>query len=348
MPEEASSQQTLGTNAPLRLPLCQNAIIGLIHSHQCANRNIQTFVGGVILTGLVSAACLAEVPLALAATALSGGGGSGGGGGGGGGAGTTYYSGGGGGGGCSPYVADLQAEVNADEGVCARVRIRIDQQAVMTRAAFVGELGINNQYQLSSLNGVQLTLDFRDENGASANDKFTVVGPELSGVSAVDGTGVIAGASTGNVKYTFIPNREAAPNAPAGYSIGGVLRYIDPGSGLEVVVPLLGATITVLPDPILNLKYFQQRDVYGDDPFTDEIEPSEPFDLGLIVTNTGRGTAKDFTITSAQPKIIENEKGLLIDFKIVGTQVGNQTVQPTLTACSARSIRVHLRSQSGR
>src|SRR5262249_30739485 len=58
----------------------------------------------------------------------------------------------------------------------------------------------------------------------------------------------------------------------------------------------------------------------------------EPFYLGLMVTNTGKGTAKDFTITSAQPQIIENEKGLLIDFKIIGTQVGTEQVTPSLTA----------------
>src|SRR5262249_9750397 len=80
-----------------------------------------------------------------------------------------------------------------------------------------------------------------------------------------------------------------------------------------------------------QLNYFQQRDVIADDPFTAEVEPSEPFVLGLLATSIGKGTANDFTITTAQPKIIENEKGLLIDFKIVGSQVGNQPKAPSLT-----------------
>src|SRR5262249_41814280 len=153
-------------------------------------------------------------------------------------------------------------------------------------------------------------------------DRFGIVGPQLSGVSAVDGTGVLAPDSTGTASYTFIPNRVAAPLGPAQYFVGGTLRYIDPDTRAAGVIPLLGAPITVFPDPQLQLNYFIQRDVYSDDPFTPEIEPTEPFYLGLMATNTGKGTANNFTITSAQPKIIENEKGLLIDFKIIGTQVG--------------------------
>ncbi|MBA3484621.1 MAG: hypothetical protein H0T51_22685, partial [Pirellulales bacterium] len=203
---------------------------------------------------------------------------------------------------------------------------------MLTRAAFNGVLEINNGHDTGRLEGVQMSLDFRDEHGQSVNDRFFVQGPTLSGVTAVDGTGVLAPLSSGTVQYTFIPTRAAAALVPTIYTIGGTLRYIDPSSGQEVVVPLLGATITVYPDPNLHLDYFQQRDVYADDPFTEETEPSEPFVLGLLVSNTGHGAAKNFSITSAQPKIIENEKGLLIDFKIIGTQVNTAEITPSLTA----------------
>lgn len=36
------------------------------------------------------------------------------------------------------------------------------------------------------------------------------------------------------------------------------------------------------------------------------------------------------SITSGQPTIVDNEKGLLVNFKIIGTQVGSQSMQPTL------------------
>jgi PKD repeat protein len=222
--------------------------------------------------------------------------------------------------------------LEGETGICAKVRIEIDQKAVMTRSAFLGTLEIDNGDTSSSIEGVRVDLDIRDENGTAANDKFAIRGPELSGLTAVDGTGSIAAGGQGVAKYTFIPNREAAPIEPTIYRIGGTLRYLPPGSSEEVVVPLFPCTITVYPDALLKLEYFQQRDVIGDDPFTEEIEPSEPFTLGLLVSNIGHGEAKNLKITSAQPKIIENEKGLLIDFQIIGTQIGDQEVTPALTA----------------
>ena len=95
-----------------------------------------------------------------------------------------------------------------------------------------------------------------------------------------DGTGSVASFGTGSAEYLFIPTRDAAPNAPAIYRIGGSLRYLD--GGQEVVVPLVSAPITVYPEARLQLHYFQTRDVFADDPFTDEVEPSEPFALGLL------------------------------------------------------------------
>jgi hypothetical protein len=217
----------------------------------------------------------------------------------------------------------------ASAGVCARVRLRITQDVVMTRSAFVGTLEIENG-GLSSITGVQVTLDFRDGAGNSAATKFVTEGPNLLGLTAVDGSGDLAGGATGSAVYTFIPTTDAAPNQPNTYQIGGTLRYIDDGQ--DVVVPLLSAPITVYPEAKLDLVYFQQRDVYGDDPFTLPVEPSEPYTLGLIVKNIGAGDAKNFEITSAQPQIIENEKGLLIDFSIIGTRIGSNAATPSLTA----------------
>ena len=85
-------------------------------------------------------------------------------------------------------------------------------------------------------------------------------------------------------------------------------------------MPLEPVSITVLPMPRLYVKYFHQRDVYADDPFTPQVEPSIPFTLAVMIENKGHGIARNFRITSAQPKIVENEKGLLIDFKIIATE----------------------------
>jgi hypothetical protein len=97
-------------------------------------------------------------------------------------------------------------------------------------------------------------------------------------------------------------------------------------------VPLFPVPITVLPTPIFNVDYFLQHDVFSDDPFTPQIEPSIPFPLAILIQNKGNGSAQDFNITSAQPQIIENSNDLLIAFSIIGSQVGtNQSVSPSLT-----------------
>lgn len=214
-------------------------------------------------------------------------------------------------------------------GVCARVRIRIEQSAVMTRAAFVGTLEIENGGD-NRLNQIQVDLEFRDDLGNTAADKFAVRGPQLTGLSDVTGGGQLNPTQSGSARFTFIPTRDAAPDAPAIYHIGGTLRYVE--AGQEIVVPLLASPIVVLPEARMVLQYFQQRDVFSDDPFTDEVEPAEPFVLGLLAKNQGAGWARNFRITSAQPRIVENEKGLLIDFKIIGTRVGSNAVAPSLTA----------------
>ncbi|MCO5053866.1 MAG: Ig-like domain-containing protein [Verrucomicrobiae bacterium] len=225
----------------------------------------------------------------------------------------------------------IEAPVKAQDGagVCAQVRLRINQEVTLTRSAFAGTLEIDNGGS-TDITGVQVTLDFRDGAGQSAVGKFVTEGPVVTGMTAVDGSGVLAGGATGRAVYTFIPTTDAAPDQPYSYQIGGTLRYLD--AGQEVIVPLLSAPITVYPEAKLDLVYFQQRDVYGDDPFTPATEPSEPYTLGLIVKNIGAGDARNFEITSAQPQIIENEKGLLIDFRIIGTSVGSNAVAPSLTA----------------
>jgi hypothetical protein len=215
----------------------------------------------------------------------------------------------------------------AQQGVCARIRLRIQQEMVLTRNAFLGTLELENNSG-SALSNILVTLDIRDTNNVPVNDRFGVRPPQLQGLSAVDGTGVLAAGASGSAMWTIIPARTAAPQAPATYYIGGTLAYLVDGQW--VTNTLFPDDITVMPDPNLLVKYFWERDVYSDDPFTPEIEPTVPFSLGLVIGNTGRGTAKDVRINSGQPEIVDNEKGLLVDFRIIGSQVGSNAITPSL------------------
>jgi hypothetical protein len=45
----------------------------------------------------------------------------------------------------------------------------------------------------------------------------------------------------------------------------------------------------------------------------------------------GGGSANDLSITTAQPRILQNQDGLVVNFQIIGTQVGTQQETPSLT-----------------
>ena len=228
-------------------------------------------------------------------------------------------------------IIDYAEEVNSNaEGICATVRINISQDAVMTRQAFLAELEIENGLD-TELNDISINLVVRDRAGnLVSQDTFGITDPALSGLTAIDGTGVIAGGGTGSAAFTIIPSRLAAAEEETSYTVSGTLGYRE--NGVQVSIPLRQEEISVRPQAELELDYFLQRNVFSDDPFTDEVEDSEPFALGLLVNNVGAGDANNMSITSAQPEIIENEKGLLIDFEIIGTAVNGEAIQPTLNA----------------
>lgn len=69
----------------------------------------------------------------------------------------------------------------------------------------------------------------------------------------------------------------------------------------------------------------------SDDPLTPEVvEPAVAFPLSVAVRNDGFGTARDLRVLSSQPEIVDNEKGLLVDFRIVGAARGVEQIENTL------------------
>jgi hypothetical protein len=74
-----------------------------------------------------------------------------------------------------------------------------------------------------------------------------------------------------------------------------------------------------------------QRDILGDDPLTVPIEPIVPAEFAVMVQNNGYGTAQGVRIESAQPKIVENKKGLAINFALIGSNLNGQPRQLGLT-----------------
>ena len=74
-----------------------------------------------------------------------------------------------------------------------------------------------------------------------------------------------------------------------------------------------------------------QRNIFGDDPLTEPIEPIIPAELAVMVENNGYGQAQKVTIESAQPEIIDNEKGLAVNFKLTGSNLQGEPANLGLT-----------------
>lgn len=227
-------------------------------------------------------------------------------------------------------LAELRETLMGSQGgTCARVKVQLSQDVMMTRTAFRATLEVENERE-DELGEVGFDLKVRDSLGQPAEDLFNIQITRITGVDGVDGTGTIGDKGKGTVQWTLIPRDTAALEFDTRYTVGGMIRYKQ--NGTQFNIPVEDVPITVKPDASLDLKYFHQRDVFGDDPHTDKIEPAQPYKLSVMVSNDGNGAARNLKIISGQPQIVDNEKGLFIDFKVIGTEVDGQPLSPSLTA----------------
>ncbi len=217
------------------------------------------------------------------------------------------------------------------QSVCVTIKLQFKQQLVLTRQAFRGTLTVNNGNEENAMTNVKLMLTVKDEEGNVATaHEFQINNEQLDGFTGdLDGEWTLGAKQTGTATILFIPTKYAAPESNRLYSFGGSLSYLDPNTGLTVTRDLDPVTLTVKPSPQLDLTYFMQRDIYGDDPLTKNVvEPMVPAEFALLINNVGYGDATNVRMTTEQPKIVENEKGLLIDFELLSSQVngGDKTM----------------------
>ncbi len=215
--------------------------------------------------------------------------------------------------------------------ICASVTIQISQRLVMTREAFEGTLTINNGSDAGAMKNISLDIEIKNSKGEIRNDLFQINQKALDILTGIDGNGELGANKKGSVTLLFIPTKNAAPEVPESYSFGGTFSYLDPSTGLTVTNQLFPVTLDVNPSPELHLHYFMQRDILGDDPLTEKIEPVIPAELALMIHNEGFGEARNVRVESAQPEIIENEKGLAIHFELIGSNFNGQPMQLGVT-----------------
>lgn len=216
----------------------------------------------------------------------------------------------------------------SSSSVCSSITLQFTQKMVMTRQAFRGTLTVFNGNEQEAMKDAKLTLTVTDEKGNIAmSDKFQVNPEKLEGFNGkldfTDGWTLDA-QKEGVATVLFIPTKKAAPTVETRYAFGGTLSYVDPFTGLEVTRDLTPITLTVKPSPNLDLTYFMQRDIKGDDPLTKEVEPSEEAEFSLLINNLGYGDATNVRMSTNQPEIVDNEKGLKVKFELMSSQLNGQ------------------------
>ena len=249
---------------------------------------------------------------------------------GGGGGGAPTYGGGGGGSVGITYPVVPPEIINQLDTINVRVGVQFSQTLTMTREAFIGTFAVHNGHDTNAVEGIGLDFIVKDAQGIDRTNLFQISTMSIEGVTGIDGNGTLAAGSDGLVKILFIPTRDAAPTEPIMYSFGGTFTFVDPWNGITHVMDLYPTELEVHPCPDLYIDYFVAEDVYGDNPFTPQIEPSIPAELAVMIWNKGVGTAKNVILESAQPVIVSNAQGLLIDFDLYGAYIDGVGALPGL------------------
>lgn len=215
----------------------------------------------------------------------------------------------------------------SQNSVCSSITLQFKQTMTMTRQAFRGTLTVFNGHESVAMKNVQLTLEVKDEEGNIATTHEIQINTESLDTfdGELDGAWTLDAQKTGTATILFIPTKYAAPTEAMKYSFGGTLSYVDPFTNLVVTRDLFPVTMTVKPSPNLDMTYFMQRDVLGDDPLTtNKVEPMVPAEFSLLIHNTGAGDATNVNMVTNQPEIIDNEKGLNIKFELLSSQLNGE------------------------
>ena len=198
----------------------------------------------------------------------------------------------------------------------SKVVLQFVQTFFLTRQAFRGTMTLENA-QNTGLEDVVLDARVYTMDGTDVTELFALDYSETpENMIKGDAGWDIDGGETGKVYVVYVPSKEVAPTKPTQYKFGGSVTYYDVATETEATVQLVPTILTVNPSPDLHLTYFVQREIKGDNLYTEDVvEPSEPVEFALLVKNEGEGKALDLVIETSKPEIIENKNNLPVKFE---------------------------------
>lgn len=213
----------------------------------------------------------------------------------------------------------------------ARVGLKIEQDILMTRQAFLCTLTAKNNdtEQLEDI-VLNLVVTNHETGEVAAKDAFDMKLEDIRNFSGEKNLGekwILAAAKEGVATIRFVPTDKAAPEKPVEYDFGGTLTYRFANMSQSLTNSLMPVTKVVNPTPVLHLNYFLPRQIMGDDLLTPDVkENSEPAELVLLVTNTGHGDAQNFSLVTHSPQVIDNKDHLPIEIQLVDTWLNGEEV----------------------
>ncbi|MEL7663859.1 MAG: CARDB domain-containing protein [Methanosarcina mazei] len=195
------------------------------------------------------------------------------------------------------------------ETIHERVKFNIPQDATLERDAFAASLELTNKLTDQNIENVRVNLEIKDENGNDASSLFFVNLTSLNSINSIDGSGVISPSAIADANWLLVPEYNAGGTSASGkdYTVQAFINYTV--NGVSFSTNSTEESITVMPQPLLNLTYT----------IPGEVKADTPFNLTLNVTNVGYGIAKSLKLDSAQPVIYENKAGLLVSLKLIGS-----------------------------
>ena len=221
-------------------------------------------------------------------------------------------------GGLMTYAAVLSdsADDGEPDSICAHVKVEFKQTAVMSREGFEGTLTLTNE-AATEMTNITFTATVLNSAGEDVSDLFEIAYNGADGFSITQNGALeeygLGNKGTGTFTVLYVPGRYTSTEGPEDYQFTGTISYTDSLVG-DVSIDLTPITLTVNPSPSLQLHYFVERDVYADDPFTDAIEKSVPAEISVLVVNAGKGDARNFSLSGLTPEIVDNQKGLLLNY----------------------------------
>ena len=125
----------------------------------------------------------------------------------------------------------------------------------------------------------------------------------------------------GGLQWIVTPQLEAAGPNGTTYIFGGTMTYHVLGA--INTVDLSQTLVTIKPGPSLQVHYFWEKHVQGEHA-KGEKENALPFCFAVAIRNSGAQTAEKLRVVSPQLEVIEEEKGTLTNYRVIGSMLGKE------------------------